>query len=101
MKPTEQKLSDVGWMAKMPTECFDGPLRWLIPSKTESGISYLVDLSGYDGAGVCQCRDWECRCAPSIKQGKLKRCQHIIIARDLFTDWIIKKLSEQDRNHKD
>lgn len=98
MKPTEQRISDLAWKAKMPTEPYDGPLRFLIPSKTESGVSYLVDLSGYDGAGVCQCRYWECVCAPDIKQGKVRRCQHIIMAREIFTDWIIKKLAAKDRN---
>lgn len=82
----------------MPTEPFDSPCRWIIPSRSESGVSYLVDLSGFDGVGSCQCRDFDCRCVPSIKLGKPKRCRHILIARELFTDWIIPRLAKLDTN---
>lgn len=84
----------------LPVEPYDSPLRFLVPSSTESGVSYLVDLGANRGVGECQCKDFSCRCGPSIAKGKPKRCRHILIARDLFTDWAIKKIAEQDKNHE-
>jgi len=85
---------------ELPVEPYDGPLRFLIPSRSESGVSYLVDIGANNLVGACQCRDFECRCGPSIAKGIPKRCRHILIARDLFTDWAIKRIAEQDKNHE-
>ena len=102
VKETQGNRTRLGMVMEQNDEMPDGPYdsvtRWLIPSSSESGVSYLVDLSGFDGNGACQCRDFDCRCVPSIKLGKPKRCRHILIARELFTDWIIPRLAKLDTN---
>lgn len=86
------------WESKLPKEPWDGPTRWMIPSRTKSEESYLVDLAANKGIGECQCPHFIARCNPSIRKGIPKRCFHIVKARELFTDWIIPRLAKLDTN---
>ncbi len=74
----------------------DSPLRFLVPSRTVGGETYLVDL----GEPRCCCRWWETSVAPSLRRGEKPRkfCYHYTAAREEFTDWAIKAFAQQEKN---
>lgn len=76
-------------------EPYDYPTRWLIPSKSEGGASYLVDL----GSRECQCRWHVTSVAPALKRGEMpaRFCSHYHEARRLFTDWAIKEFVKREK----
>jgi hypothetical protein len=77
---------------------FDSPLRWQVPSSSESDIHYLVDLGANDGLGECQCSHFVFVCGPRIRQGERRRCRHINLARSWFLDWSIEAFKNHDKN---
>jgi hypothetical protein len=84
-------------------EPYDYPTRWLIPSKSEGGASYLVDLAALEGHGECQCRWCQTSYAPILKRGQIptRACSHIIDARRKFAVWAVKRFDQFDKNKKE
>lgn len=61
-------------------------LRYRVRSASRTDLSYVVDLSEYQGNGQCTCPDFLCRREPNIKKGKplytrLTMCKHVMAAR--------------------
>ena len=62
-----------------------GQLLFHVTSESREEEFYVCDLSLHKGRGQCTCRDWETRCQPRIKEGKMSeypqtdrdRCKHI------------------------
>jgi hypothetical protein len=80
-------------------EHFDSPLRFMVRSRSQSGVSYLVDLGDDEfPLGSCHCKHHVCVCGPAQKRGERKWCQHVEMARQAFTDWAIAAFKRQDRN---
>ena len=77
---------------------YDSPLRWEVPSSSETGAAYLVDLGANDGLGECQCAHFMYVCGPRIKHGETRRCRHINMARAWFMDWAIEAFKNHDKN---
>lgn len=48
---------------------YDNALRWLVQSRSPGEPAYLVDLSHFDGHGVCCCRDFDVRFRPKLEEG--------------------------------
>jgi hypothetical protein len=76
----------------------DSPLRFLVPSRTVGGETYLVDLSG----PTCQCRWFETSVAPALRRGEKPRkmCYHVLAAREHFTEWAIAAFSADQRKRE-
>lgn len=73
-------------------------LRWVIPSKSEDGADYLVQIE----PPSCQCRWWVCEVGPKLERGLKPRqlCSHYEEADKRFKEcakWIF---SEMDKNKK-
>lgn len=47
---------------------FDNSLRWHVKSRT-SEAEYLVDVSAYNGNGMCSCKDFATRFGPFLSRG--------------------------------
>lgn len=71
-------------------EPYDHPNRWLIPSRSKEGESYLVDLAAHDFRGECQCKDF----VVNFRRKPTHRCYHIREARHRFADWAIRQFSK-------
>jgi len=62
-----------------------GQLLFHVTSESKEEEFYVIDLSLHKGRGQCTCRDWETRCQPRLKEGKMSeypqtdrdRCKHI------------------------
>jgi len=57
--------------------------RYLVKSRTENG-DHMVDLTAYNYAGECTCKDWEVRVGFYLKSGAEPQkpcCRHIEQAR--------------------
>lgn len=54
---------------------------------------YDVDILGHEGFGHCTCKDFTYRIQPYLDKGETPshRCKHLIMARELFTDEVIKR----------
>lgn len=88
---------------KIPVEePYDWPTRWLIPSKSEGGAAYLVDLAANNGWGNCQCRWSETSYTPILRRGQTpsRPCSHILDARRKFAVWAVNRFDQLDPNHK-
>jgi hypothetical protein len=93
-------------------EQHDSPLRWLVPSDTEGGVTYLVDVSANGGVGECQCRGFQITCKGQMerKESTCARCKHIrkvreILRKKLFDgvdplDIVIKMMKDKDLNNE-
>ena len=77
---------------------YDSPLRWEIPSQTDSHAGYIVDL----GMQECQCRRHICDVKPLLKKGLRpnKFCVHMNMARERFTAWSIWDHHQRDPNRE-
>jgi len=65
---------------------------------SESGQAcYSVDLLAENGAGRCDCKDWQFRCSPAIAKGERKRCKHVSKALNHLAQAIIDRRIEQLR----
>lgn len=85
----------------MPAQPYDAVDRWLVTSASRPEIRHVVELCAYNGFGACSCEHFQFRIAPHLNAGRvgLKRCAHIIEARNTFTDMVIEKLRLQQRHH--
>lgn len=84
-------------------EPYDYPTRWLIPSKSEGGASYLVELADNEGWGSCGCRWDRTSYTPVLKRGQIptRACSHITDARRKFAVWAVKRFDQFDKNKKE
>jgi hypothetical protein len=79
-------------------EHYDSILRFMVRSRSQSGVTHLVDLGANDCLGECNCRYFVTTCGPSIRRGKPKQCYHVLLARDKFCDWAIRQFQQADKN---
>ena len=95
----------------MTGEIYDHPSRLLVKSRSDSNVSYLVDLCKYPVGvapgvvicnGTCQCSDFIYRCEPKLKKpeymGRIFRCAHLNWARENCLDFILNYMREHDQN---
>jgi hypothetical protein len=88
----------------------DHILRFRFESETRKDISHVVDLGGCAGYGECSCEDFCYRVRPAlaaIKDGTftsraaeaaaIKRCKHLMAAREHLLDLVIARVSEGER----
>lgn len=82
---------------------YDSATRWLIPSKSEGGAAYLVDLAENEGWGSCQCMWCQTSYAPLLKKGvvPIRTCSHITDARKKFALWAVNAFDKQDKNNRE
>lgn len=75
----------------------DGILRFLVPSRSHSGETHLVDL----GVPTCSCRWHQTAVGPALRRGERPRkyCHHVLAARRVFTDWAIEQFRNADPNY--
>ena len=52
-----------------PAQPYDCALRWLIPSRSDPHVSYVVELDEPPGYSVCQCDDYAIRFGPLLAKG--------------------------------
>lgn len=54
------------------------------------GQFHIVSLAENFPAGTCTCIQWTCRINPhNRKTGEVKRCRHILAARERITNFLI------------
>lgn len=86
------------WLAKIEPQ--DDIGSFLVESESHKGVSYIVDLMAYDGAGHCTCDDYSTRIgcfrAKDIEPVH-KNCKHLRAAFQFVGEELIRKLSEQAR----
>lgn len=61
----------------MNIEPYDHPLRYLVQSESEDGVTYLVDFS--TDPPSCSCADWHSRRRPKLMAGgsiEANNCKH-------------------------
>ncbi len=95
-------------------EQFDNCLRYWVWSRTRRGQKYLVELSGYNLSGRCDCMDFQTRIEPLLRRGitpaqaikdnkiRLKdglpnhalMCKHIVMARDHLCTSVIEAINK-------
>ena len=76
------------------------PLRFRVDSD-RAGISpYLVDLAENDGWGQCDCKHWQCRVAPLVRDGERASCKHVQRARSFLLDKLLKAIVEASKGGK-
>ncbi len=85
----------------MTCTIYDSPLRWMVSSRTDSAITYLVDIGANNRNGECQCPSFHFNAPKAFAKGQPFRCYHITRARDCFIDWSISKFVEHDKNLPD
>ena len=65
-------------------------LRFHVRSRTDSRVTYMIDLSSFDGNGVCSCDDFQFRKQPRLRAGAEPsdslRCWHLRQARNYLLD---------------
>ncbi len=88
----------------MSAQRFDSPLRYQVDSHTRGETKHLVEIDAYDGAGKCSCEHFTFRLEPLLKQGNITpsdatRCHHIVEAREVFTDEVIKLIKQQQETN--
>lgn len=86
----------------------DHVLRFRFESVTRPDIAHVVDLGGFDGFGECSCEDFTYRLLPALLRNRnprtalehvtdetaLKRCKHLLAAREHLLDQVIRRISE-------
>jgi hypothetical protein len=84
----------------------DHVLRFRFTSDTREDIVHVVDLGEFDGFGECSCEDFGFRLLPVLKRNRnpfthssdisdeagLKRCKHILAARDYLASQVIARI---------
>ena len=62
-------------------------------------MTHLVDIAMHAGNGSCSCEHFHYALGPIVRAGTRRgdrtRCQHIIVARRAFTDWMIQTLGKK------
>jgi len=93
-KETEEKLKD-GRIKIL------SPLEFHFQTSEKKDEFYLVDLSYNKGSGACWCENFRFRIEPKLKSGKIlpyeagSQCKHIIMARLILGDKVIKATIEK------
>ena len=86
----------------------DHILRFRFESVLRPEIAHVVDLGGFDGFGECSCEDFTYRALPVLVRNRLphtplsavtdetvvKRCKHILAAREALLDQVIRRISD-------
>jgi hypothetical protein len=86
----------------------DHILRYRFESVTRPEIAHVVDLGAFDGFGECSCEDFGYRVLPVLTRNRnprtplghiadettLKRCKHLLAARESLLDQFISRISE-------
>ncbi len=78
----------------------DNILRFRFTSDTRPDIAHVVDLGGFGGFGECSCEDFQYRILPVLvrlepgtRPDGLKRCKHILAAREHLADQVIARVT--------
>ncbi len=63
---------------------------------------YRCDLLYGEGAGRCECVDWDTRRGPNIAAGeplgtRRTLCRHLILARRFFLQGLLQRLAQQEQ----
>ena len=77
---------------KFGVEQLAGELRYLVDSDVRGKPAYLVDLEAYECNGACTCPNFQMRLEPKVRGGSRLRCKHILRARDVFADDVLKRI---------
>jgi predicted nucleic acid-binding Zn finger protein len=75
----------------------DHVLRYRFDSEARPDIAHVVDLGAFDGFGECSCEDFVYRVMPGLlRNGSdgLKRCKHLLAAREALLDQVIRRIAE-------
>jgi len=85
---------------KFLVEHADSILRFWVRSRSQSGVAYLVDIGGTKEFphGECSCAHFQFVVGPAQRRGEVRRCQHIMLAREEFANWAIAQFKLQDHN---
>jgi hypothetical protein len=76
-------------------------LRYVVDSRSRTGVQHVVELDLYQGNGGCSCEDFTFRLAPMLrdgmddKDGDLLRCDHIVACRKKLVDDIIEQIAHK------
>jgi len=87
----------------MEARLHDGPLVWIVTSRSRPEVEHQVDLEAFGGIGTCSCEHFQFRIAPDLREGRregARRCGHILVARAAFTDAMIQTII-RSRQHPD
>ena len=82
--------------------------RFRFDSVTRPDIAHVVDLGSFDGFGECSCEDFTYRILPVLLRNRhprtplegvtdetqLKRCKHLLAAREALLDQVIRRISD-------
>jgi hypothetical protein len=86
----------------------DHVLRFRFDSVLRPDIAHVVDLGAFDGFGECSCEDFQYRILPTLLRNRhawtnieevtdetqLKRCKHLLAAREALLDQVIRRISD-------
>jgi nitric oxide reductase large subunit len=88
----------------------DHVLRYRFESEQRPEIAHVVDLGSFDGFGECSCEDFTYRVLPTLVKNRnrnryssldevkdetvLKRCKHLVAAREALLDQVIRRISD-------
>jgi hypothetical protein len=86
----------------------DHILRYRFDSVLRRDIAHVVDLGAFDGFGECSCEDFTYRVLPTLLRNRhprtplelvtdettLKRCKHLLAAREALLDQVIRRISD-------
>jgi hypothetical protein len=86
----------------------DHVLRYRFESALRPEIAHVVDLGSFDGFGECSCEDFTYRVLPTLVRNRsrassldditdetgLKRCKHLVQAREALLDQVIRRISD-------
>jgi hypothetical protein len=89
---------------------YDLPFRWLVQSTSRKDEWHLVQIDSFNLNGSCSCEHFEIRIRPSllrkpdetvelyrkrVRPLRKNKCKHIIVARECFTNMLVKKLQKE------
>lgn len=75
---------------------YDHILRYRFESATRPDIAHVVDLGAFHGFGECSCEDFVYRIRPALESdgpADLKRCKHLIQAREHLLNQVIDRIT--------
>lgn len=80
----------------------DHVLRFRFESEARPDIAHVVDLGAFGGFGECSCEDFVYRLRPALcgsqaPTDSLRRCKHLIAAREHLLDQVIARISAGER----
>lgn len=78
---------------------YDHILRYRFESDTRPDIAHVVDLGAFGGFGECSCEDFVYRlrpvlCRDGAEVAGLKRCKHLLAAREHLLDQVVGRIVE-------